>query len=83
MLGLSAVVFCEYEMLQLRSVVFCAVRTAHKFDFRIVISEHVTHGDQRQGRAVTEIPVCAGYTCSVPTVTVLYPRCADRLHSLE
>jgi len=51
-------VFCAYEMVQLRSVVFCVVRTVHKFDFRFVIGEHLTNGDQRQGHAVTEIQVC-------------------------
>jgi hypothetical protein len=51
-------VFCAHELVQLRSVVFCVVRTAHEFDFRLVINEHLTNGDQRPGHAVTEIHVC-------------------------
>ena len=33
--GLSAVVFCACEVIQLFSVVFCVLRAAYKFDFRL------------------------------------------------
>ena len=30
--------FCACEMIQLFSVMFCVVRSVHKFDFRLVIN---------------------------------------------
>ena len=35
----SAVAFCACETIQLFSVVFCAARVVHKFDFRLLINE--------------------------------------------
>jgi hypothetical protein len=46
-------VFCACEIMQLFSVVFCVVRTVHKFDIRRVINV-------KESYAVTETYVLTG-----------------------
>ena len=53
--------FCECELVQLFSLVFCMGRAVHKFDFRIVTKE--TPNKWRSlcknlRHAVTEVHVC-------------------------
>ena len=43
-LGLSVVVFCSCETINLFSVVFCVVSDMHKFEFRLATNETLTNG---------------------------------------
>ena len=96
-LGWSAVVFFEYEIIQLFSVLLGVVGTGHKCDLRRVTNEIPNKWRLMERRPCNDTSSCFWhylYIFSRPSSRVLddlwsrvlrdsCPRCAGQLHSLE
>jgi len=89
-LGSSAVVFCACGIIQLLSVVFCDIRYAHKFYFRLFINEASNKWRAMKRRSCSDrvsyfrqgISICFPPTV-VPRSKVFYPHHEGQLHPLE